>query len=75
MSNEPIFPVLEGVAEGAWADAAKYREMYRRSVDDPEGFWGEHGKCISRDRRHRIDGNIRTQGGGECAYYPRLLPG
>ncbi|MCZ6814100.1 MAG: hypothetical protein O7F14_08595, partial [Alphaproteobacteria bacterium] len=21
--------------------------MYRRSVDDPEGFWGEHGKCIS----------------------------
>ncbi|MCZ6609884.1 MAG: acetate--CoA ligase [Alphaproteobacteria bacterium] len=47
MSNESIFSVLEGVAEGAWADAAKYREMYRRSVDDPEGFWGEHGKCIS----------------------------
>ncbi|MCH8918110.1 MAG: acetate--CoA ligase [Proteobacteria bacterium] len=47
MSNEPIIPVPEGVAEAAWADDAKYREMYRRSVDDPEGFWGEQGKCIS----------------------------
>src|SRR5690606_8217342 len=25
---------------------AKYEEMYRRSIDDPEGFWGEHGKRI-----------------------------
>jgi len=47
MSNEPIIAVPEGVAEAAWADDAKYREMYRRSVDDPEGFWGEQGKCIS----------------------------
>ncbi len=32
-------------------------------------LWG------TRDRRHRIDENIRTLGGGECAYNPGLLPG
>ena len=47
MSNETIIPVPEGVAGSAWADKAKYQEMYRRSVEDPEGFWGEHGKRIS----------------------------
>src|SRR3984957_3933159 len=30
----------------AWVDAAKYEEMYKRSVSDPEGFWAEHGKRI-----------------------------
>jgi acetyl-CoA synthetase len=47
MSNETIIPVPAGVAQSAWADEAKYQEMYRHSVDDPEGFWGEHGKRIS----------------------------
>ena len=27
-------------------DAAKYDEMYAQSVNDPEAFWGEHGKRI-----------------------------
>src|SRR5437016_3578077 len=30
----------------AYADAAKYREMYARSIADPNGFWGEEGKRI-----------------------------
>ena len=30
----------------AHADRAKYDEMYAQSVNDPEGFWGEHGKRI-----------------------------
>ncbi|MDX1485305.1 MAG: acetate--CoA ligase [Alphaproteobacteria bacterium] len=46
MSDEPIIPVPVGYAEHAWADEAKYQEMYARSVEDPEGFWGEHGKRI-----------------------------
>src|ERR1700729_1871519 len=33
-------------AKRAWVNAAKYEEMYKRSVSDPEGFWAEHGKCI-----------------------------
>jgi acetyl-CoA synthetase len=34
------------VAESAWADAAKYEEMYKRSLADPEAFWGEQAKRI-----------------------------
>ncbi|MCA2014073.1 acetate--CoA ligase [Cereibacter sphaeroides] len=30
----------------AHVDAAKYEEMYAASINDPEGFWGEHGKRL-----------------------------
>ncbi|QDX25564.1 acetate--CoA ligase [Sphingomonas suaedae] len=38
---ESIYPVPQQWAEGALIDAAGYQTMYRRSVEDPEGFWGE----------------------------------
>ncbi len=41
-----LFPVPDAIAKSAWADAAKYEDMYKRSVEDPEGFWSEHGKRI-----------------------------
>ena len=46
MADNELFPVSESVAKQAWADKKKYQAMYRRSVDDPEGFWAEHGKRI-----------------------------
>ena len=46
MSNDQVFPVPEGWAERAWADNETYNKMYERSVNDTEGFWGEHGKRI-----------------------------
>ena len=46
MADNELFPVPDSVAEGAHVDAAGYEEMYRRSVEDPEGFWGEQGKRI-----------------------------
>jgi acetyl-CoA synthetase len=46
MNDEQVFPVPEGLAASAWADNDKYLEMYKRSVEDPEGFWGVEGKCI-----------------------------
>ena len=46
MSDNELFPVLDSFAAGAHADNDKYLEMYQRSVDDPEGFWGEQGKRI-----------------------------
>lgn len=46
MSESHVFPVSSDVAAGAWADNAKYQEMYEASVKDPEGFWAEHGKRI-----------------------------
>ena len=30
----------------AWIDEQKYKSMYKRSVEDPNGFWGEHGKRL-----------------------------
>ena len=46
MSDNTLFPVPEDWAKKAFADSAKYDEMYKQSVEDPEGFWGEHGKRI-----------------------------
>jgi acetyl-CoA synthetase len=40
------FPVPDEWANRAWADDAKYQEMYQRSIDDPEGFWGDEGKRL-----------------------------
>ena len=44
--SEKIYDVSADWAKRAYVDDAKYREMYARSVKDPNGFWGEHGKRI-----------------------------
>jgi acetyl-CoA synthetase len=41
-----ILDVPAEFAANALVDAAKYQAMYKRSIEDPEGFWGEHGKRI-----------------------------
>jgi len=41
MSEEKVHPVPAELAASAHINAAKYEEMYRRSVDDPDGFWGD----------------------------------
>ncbi len=41
-----IHPVTAEWAKRAFADAAKYDEMYASSVSDPDGFWGEVGKRL-----------------------------
>ncbi len=46
MSDNELFPVRDDVAKAAWVDNDKYLEMYKQSVEDNEGFWGEHGKRI-----------------------------
>ncbi len=44
--SDKIYPVPAGVAAHAHIDDAKYREMYARSVKDPDGFWGEAAKRL-----------------------------
>ena len=48
--SEKIYDVPSEWAKRAFIDQAKYREMYKRSIDDPQGFWGEHGKRIDWSR-------------------------
>ena len=45
-THTTYFPVPESYAQGALIDNAKYEEMYAQSINDPEGFWGEHGKRL-----------------------------
>ncbi len=45
MSHD-VFPVPEAIAKTAHCDDAKYRAMYRRSIEDPEGFWAEQAKRL-----------------------------
>ena len=44
--SDKIYDVPAEWAKRAWVNAAKYQEMYKRSLTDPEGFWAEHGKRI-----------------------------
>jgi acetyl-CoA synthetase len=47
MSEVHVYPVPEAFAAKSLCNAKQYEEMYKRSVEDPEGFWGEHGKRIT----------------------------
>ena len=46
MSEQQLFPVPEAIAKAAWCTNDQYLQMYKRSVDDPEGFWAEQAKRI-----------------------------
>ena len=39
MSDSKVYDVLPQAAERALIDEAAYQAMYRRSIEDPEGFW------------------------------------
>jgi acetyl-CoA synthetase len=45
-TTEKVYDVPGEWKSRAWLDEAKYREWYERSMRDPDGFWGEHGKRI-----------------------------
>jgi acetyl-CoA synthetase len=46
MSEVHLHPVPEAWKASAWCDAARYEEMYQRSVSDPDGFWGDEAKRL-----------------------------
>jgi acetyl-CoA synthetase len=46
MSNDKVYPVPADWAKRAWVDDARYRELYARSLADPDGFWREQAKRI-----------------------------
>ncbi|WP_374079045.1 acetate--CoA ligase [Bdellovibrio bacteriovorus] len=44
--HKDLYPVPSEVAKNALIDEAKYKEMYERSVKDPEGFWAEQAERL-----------------------------
>jgi acetyl-CoA synthetase len=67
MSETTVFPVPESVAKRALIDEATYKRMYRQSIDDPDGFWGEQGKRIdwiqpfSRVKDTSFEGDVQIR--------------
>ena len=57
MSEATTHPVPAAVAAHALIDNAGYREMYQASIDDPEAFWGEHGKRLDWIKPYTKVGN------------------
>ncbi len=46
MSDEQVYPVSAAWASRAHIDADTYDSMYKRSIEDPEGFWHVHGQRL-----------------------------
>ncbi|HJY18810.1 MAG TPA: AMP-binding protein, partial [Xanthobacteraceae bacterium] len=44
--SEKVYEVPAEWAKRAFINDAKYREMYRRSLADPDGFWAEQAKRL-----------------------------
>nr|VFJ59955.1 MAG: acetyl-coenzyme A synthetase [Candidatus Kentron sp. DK] len=44
MSDVKVYDVPAEFAARAHIDEARYREMYQRSISDPDGFWAEQAK-------------------------------
>jgi acetyl-CoA synthetase len=44
--SDSLIPVSKDWSKRAYIDAAKYDEMYARSLKDPDGFWGEEAKRL-----------------------------
>lgn len=45
--SEKIYPVPQDFADTANLSPERYQEMYKASLDDLEGFWGEQGKRLT----------------------------
>ncbi|KAB2851247.1 MAG: acetate--CoA ligase [Hyphomicrobiaceae bacterium] len=46
MADGNVYDVAPEWKARAFVDNDKYLAMYKRSIEDPVGFWGEHGKRI-----------------------------
>ncbi len=44
--TDKLYPPSKEFVDHAFIDAAKYKEMYAASVNDPDAFWGEQGKRL-----------------------------
>ena len=44
--SEKTYPPSAEFVKHAFVNAAQYKEMYAQSVNDPDAFWGEHGKRL-----------------------------
>ena len=53
-----LFPVPEGFKANALVDDAAYRSMHAAALEDPEAFWGHHGRRIDWIKPYRTVKNV-----------------
>ena len=51
LHNAAIMNVIKNENEGRRPMSNRYDEAYKRSIEDPEGFWGEVSEAIHWDRK------------------------
>ncbi|SFL39108.1 acetyl-CoA synthetase, partial [Shimia haliotis] len=44
--SDTTYPPSADMTANAHITAARYASMYAASINDPEGFWAEHGKRV-----------------------------
>ncbi|MFZ0929233.1 MAG: acetate--CoA ligase [Syntrophobacteraceae bacterium] len=60
-------PVQEIWAKNSYCNSQAYLEMYQRSINDPEGFWGEQAKSVdwftpwSKVKEGGFSGDVRIK--------------
>ncbi|MDB5684714.1 MAG: acetyl-coenzyme synthetase [Sphingomonas bacterium] len=57
MSEQAVYPVPPEWAAGAKVDAARYADLYGRSLADPGSFWREQAKRLDWIKRPEIAGD------------------
>ncbi len=44
MTESLVYPVIESIKETTHLTKEQYQQMYRRSIEDPDAFWGEQAE-------------------------------
>jgi len=69
MSDDQLFPVSNEWSNRALVNSDTYEEMYANSINDPEGFWGEHGKRIDWIKPYNMVKNVSYEGDVSIKWY------
>jgi acetyl-CoA synthetase len=69
MSDDQLFPVSDEWSNRALVNSDTYEEMYANSINDPEGFWGEHGKRIDWIKPYNMVKNVSYEGDVSIKWY------
>ncbi len=62
MAAKSLYPVKESMKD-ALIDRAQYEQMYRESIEDPDGFWRRHGQRIDWMKPYSKVKNATFEGG------------
>lgn len=46
MSHQQLYPVTDAALARTYLSNDQYLQMYQQSIQDPEKFWGEHGRRL-----------------------------